>query len=91
MEGIVPVSERVEAAHGRLSRRLLTLLAVAVGALTANLYYIQPLLDSVARAFGVSNTAAGLLVTCTQVGYVAGLLLLVPLGDLVERRRRSWS
>lgn len=87
VEDTVPGRERVEAADGRLSRRLLTLLAVAVGALIANLYYIQPLLDSVARAFGVSDTAAGLLVTCTQVGYVAGLILLVPLGDLLERRR----
>lgn len=70
-----------------MSRGLVLLLAVACGASAANLYYIQPLLNVVGHAFGVSNTTAGLLVTCTQIGYVLGLALLVPLGDLLERRR----
>lgn len=79
--------ESVDVPPVRLARRLVILLAVAVGAVIANLYYIHPLLDSVARVFGVSDTAAGLLVTCTQVGYAAGLIVLVPVGDIVERRR----
>lgn len=70
-----------------LSRGLVALLAVTCGAAVANLYYIQPLLNQVAVDFGVSETASGLLVTATQVGYVLGLVLLVPLGDLFERRR----
>lgn len=53
----------------------------------ANLYYAQPLLHTLARDFGVSNGTAGLLVTVTQIGYVLGLAFLVPLGDLLERRR----
>jgi predicted MFS family arabinose efflux permease len=53
----------------------------------ANIYYVQPLLNVIGDAFGVSETAAGLLVTCSQVGYVVGLAFLVPLGDLRERRR----
>jgi predicted MFS family arabinose efflux permease len=63
------------------------LLAIAVGAAVANIYYVQPLLNLVADTFGVSEAAAGLLVTCSQAGYLAGLALLVPLGDLRERRR----
>jgi predicted MFS family arabinose efflux permease len=70
-----------------LSPRLVLLLAVACGATVANLYYAQPLLDTIARALNVSPGTAGLLVTATQFGYVAGLVLIVPLGDLLERRR----
>jgi predicted MFS family arabinose efflux permease len=66
---------------------LVAVLAVATGMAVANLYYVQPLLSLVARALRVGDGTAGLLVTCAQVGYVAGLALLVPLGDLVERRR----
>jgi predicted MFS family arabinose efflux permease len=75
------------AAPTRLSRRVVALLAVTAGAAVANLYYIQPLLNLVGDAFGVSDGTAGILVTCAQVGYFAGLGFLVPVGDLVERRR----
>jgi predicted MFS family arabinose efflux permease len=70
-----------------MSRRLVLLLAITCGAAVANLYYVQPLLNVVGEAFGVSDSRAGLLVTCAQVGYLLGLALLVPLGDLLERRR----
>jgi predicted MFS family arabinose efflux permease len=63
------------------------LLATACGIAVANLYYAQPLLHTLAGAFGVSEGTAGLLITISQVGYVVGLALLVPLGDLHERRR----
>lgn len=53
----------------------------------ANLYYSQPILETIARQFGVSHSAASFIVTCTQLGYAASLLLIVPLGDLFERRR----
>ncbi|HMD47228.1 MAG TPA: MFS transporter [Acidimicrobiales bacterium] len=61
-------------------------MAVATGAIVANLYYAQPLLHEIAAAFHVSPAAAAAIVTCTQVGYAAGLLLIVPLGDLHPRR-----
>jgi predicted MFS family arabinose efflux permease len=70
-----------------ISRPLVLLLAFTCGAAVANLYYAQPLLHTIANAFSVSNSSAGLLVTVTQAGYVIGLALLVPLGDLLERRR----
>ena len=63
------------------------LLAIVGGAAVANNYYVQPLLVTLEHAFGVGTTEAGLLVTAGQLGYLAGLVLLVPLGDLMERRR----
>ncbi|KRA84366.1 MFS transporter [Altererythrobacter sp. Root672] len=61
--------------------------ASAAGLSVANIYYAQPLLDSMARDFGISPSRIGLVVTLTQVGYALGLIFLVPLGDLVDRRR----
>ncbi len=69
-----------------LSARLVALIAVATGAVVANLYYAQPLLHEVARSFHSGPGATSLIITCTQVGYAAGLLLVVPLGDLHARR-----
>lgn len=70
-----------------LPSSLVLLMAVTCGAAVANLYYAQPLLNTIAHDFSVSDGTAGLLVTASQVGYAAGLILLVPLGDLLERRR----
>lgn len=70
-----------------LSPAVVRLLAVACGAAVANLYYAQPLLDTIARAFDVSAGTAGLIITASQLGYAAGLVFVVPLGDLVHRRR----
>ncbi|MFG2305574.1 MFS transporter [Actinacidiphila glaucinigra] len=66
---------------------LVALLAVASGMTVANLYYAQPLLSSLSRVFHLGTAAAGTLITVTQIGYVAGMLLLVPLGDRLEKRR----
>jgi predicted MFS family arabinose efflux permease len=88
--GPVPTGEAVSAAEGAgppLSRRLVLLLATTCGAAVANNYYAQPLLHTIANTFGVSDATAGLLVTAGQAGYAVGLALLVPLGDLLERRR----
>src|SRR5215213_5064071 len=69
------------------SRRLIWLLTVATGASVANLYYNQPLLSDIARTFHSSTRGAGTIATLTQAGYAVGLLLFVPLGDIVDRRR----
>ncbi|MFZ0089364.1 MAG: MFS transporter [Solirubrobacteraceae bacterium] len=71
---------------GGMSRGLVLLLAATCGAAAANLYYAQPLLHTLSGAFGISAGTAGLLITLSQIGYVLGLALLVPLGDLRERR-----
>jgi len=63
------------------------LLAIACGVIVANIYYAQPLAGPIAHALGLNLGAAGLLVTLTQIGYGLGLLLVVPLGDLIETRR----
>jgi MFS family permease len=63
------------------------LFAIASGLSVANVYYAQPLLDMLARDFAISQAAVGGVVTATQVGCALALLLLVPLGDIVERRR----
>ncbi|EXF45912.1 major facilitator superfamily transporter [Pseudomonas sp. BAY1663] len=70
-----------------MPRGLVLLFAAASGLSVANVYYAQPLLDALARDFGISHAAVGGVVTATQVGCAVALLLLVPLGDRVERRR----
>jgi predicted MFS family arabinose efflux permease len=52
----------------------------------ANLYYAQPLLDSIGTDLRVSQGSASLLVTVGQFGYAVGLLFIVPAGDIVRRR-----
>ncbi len=70
-----------------LSPGLVLVFAVACGLAVANLYYAQPILDTIAKSFHTSSATAGLVVTLSQIGYAVGLALLVPLGDLVSRRR----
>lgn len=69
-----------------LTPSLVALMSVATGLSVACNYYVQPLLETVARTFHLSVNQAGFIVTTAQLGYAAGLLLLVPLGDMLERR-----
>ncbi len=63
------------------------LLAVSCGIIVANIYYAQPLVGVIGPDVGLSAHAASLIVSLTQLGYAAGLLFLVPLGDIVENRK----
>jgi predicted MFS family arabinose efflux permease len=72
---------------GGMSSAMTLLFAFAGGAAVANLYWAQPLLATIAKEFAVSISSAGVLVTVTQVGYAVGILLVVPLGDVLDRRR----
>lgn len=70
-----------------MSGGMVLLFAVACGLAVANLYYAQPILDNIARTFGAGTATAGLVVTLSQIGYALGLALLVPLGDILRRKR----
>jgi predicted MFS family arabinose efflux permease len=61
-------------------------MAVATGLAVAGNYFAQPLLPTIAATFGTSTAAAAGIVTTAQLSYGAGLLLLVPVADLRERR-----
>lgn len=78
---------RTHATVQHLSPGLVGLMAFATGLAVASNYYAQPLLHTLAAHFNVSATHAGLIVTVAQLSYACGLMLLVPLGDLLERRR----
>ncbi|ADB32991.1 major facilitator superfamily MFS_1 [Kribbella flavida DSM 17836] len=63
------------------------LLAVVCGVAVASVYAAQPVLEPMGRDLGVSAELTGWIVAISQLGYLAGLVLLVPLGDVVDRRR----
>jgi len=71
----------------KLSPGLVALMSMATGVAVASNYYAQPLLHTIATHFGIANGAAGLIVTVAQLGYALGLMLLVPLADMVERKK----
>jgi predicted MFS family arabinose efflux permease len=75
--------------HGQsrgLTPVMLLVFAVTCGMSVANIYYAQPLLDSIAATFAISPASIGMVVTLTQAGYAFGLVFIVPLGDLVDHR-----
>ncbi|GAE12221.1 MFS transporter [Yersinia pseudotuberculosis] len=69
-----------------LSPALIVLMSVATGLAVASNYYAQPLLETIATNFSLSVNQAGFIVTAAQLGYAVGLMFLVPLGDMFERR-----
>ncbi|MDR3537919.1 MAG: MFS transporter [Acetobacteraceae bacterium] len=70
-----------------ISLAMMAVLASGCGLIAAGSYFAQPLTAVIGRDVGLPPTIAGLIVTVGQLGYVLGLLLVAPLGDLVENRR----
>ncbi|RKD16290.1 MFS transporter [Pelobium manganitolerans] len=64
------------------------IMAVATAFIVANIYYCQPLIVLIADEFHISPAVAGRTSYFTQAGYAVGLLFLVPLGDMLERRKQ---
>jgi predicted MFS family arabinose efflux permease len=62
------------------------LFSAVAGATVANIYYNQPIVSLIARSFAVPGAAAAQITAATQLGYAAGLIMLVPLGDVRDRR-----
>ncbi|HEX3711477.1 MAG TPA: MFS transporter [Trebonia sp.] len=88
-ESAVPAGQAGEHADPgaqRLTPGLVRLMAVTCAVTVANLYYAQPLLHSIGNSLHVSQGSAALLVTVGQLGYAAGLLFIVPAGDIMRRR-----
>lgn len=70
-----------------LPASLLWTLAIAAGISVANIYYNQPLLSMISHDLGISEFKANLIAMITQVGYAIGLLFIIPLGDMFQRKR----
>ncbi|MCD4499772.1 MFS transporter [Chromobacterium vaccinii] len=83
-DGVAGLSKR--AASG-LSVSIVWLLAICCAASVANVYYAQPLLDAIAADFGISHAMVGGVITATQLGCALALFFVVPLGDLLDRKR----
>ena len=70
-----------------LSKSILWLMAIGTGLVVANNYYNQPLLGVIAKELGESESATSKVAMFTQMGYAAGLLLIIPLGDMFRRKK----
>lgn len=79
-------SETAPETNFKLSNTLVLIMAIACGVTVANLYYIQPLLSEIARAFSVNEVSIGSVAMLTQIGYAVGMLFLLPLADIREKR-----
>ncbi len=71
-----------------LKRSDILLMAFSTGLIVANIYYCQPLIVLIAKEFNLTETYAGRINYLTQAGYAIGLFILVPLGDMFERKKQ---
>ena len=67
--------------------KMVVMLSIIAGFMVANIYYNQPLLEVIAKELRVTSIESNLLAVFTQVGYAFGLLLIIPMGDLYNRRK----
>ncbi|MDR2224203.1 MAG: MFS transporter [Flavobacteriaceae bacterium] len=71
-----------------LSKSNVFFMASITGLIVANLYYCQPLVPLIAEEFGVAESSAGALTYLTQAGYAIGMFCMIPLGDMLERKKQ---
>jgi predicted MFS family arabinose efflux permease len=83
-EGTESIAQRAEKAP--IPQTTVWLMAITVGVIVANIYYVQPLLADIAHTFGLSVTRVGTVAMLSQAGTALGMFLFVPLGDKYERR-----
>jgi len=69
-----------------LTKLLILIMAITCGLTVANLYYIQPLLGDIAKSFNVHEVSVGSAAMLTQIGYAVGMIFILPLGDIKERK-----
>ncbi|MFM2479423.1 MFS transporter [Celerinatantimonas sp. MCCC 1A17872] len=81
------IAELNSATYPTISRKLLIGLSAGAGFSVASIYYNQPLVSVLAQTFHLNVNQVGLIPTLTQIGYALGILLLVPLGDSVDRKK----
>lgn len=62
-------------------------MALTTGTTIANIYYAQPILVQIGATFGTSAAGVGYLSALSQWGMALGILLIVPLGDMLDRKR----
>jgi predicted MFS family arabinose efflux permease len=84
---LAPAPSRTTTSSQQLDAALVWLMALTCGLVVANIYYNQPLLVAIGRTFHISDSRASLVATATQIGYTLGMVLVVPLGDMLERKR----
>ena len=80
-------STRNDEERRSIPQALIWLLAIGSGVGVANVYYIQPVVPLVRETFAIGSEQVSLIPAASQAGYAAGMLLLAPLGDLIDRKR----
>lgn len=71
----------------QLSQRQIVVLAIAGAVVTANAYYIHPIIGPVADSFAISDGLVGVVPAANQIALALGVLLLLPLGDRIDNRK----
>lgn len=71
----------------KLTKGVLYLMSISAGLVVANLYYSQPLLNQIGETFEVSKSASSNVVLAAQIGYAIGMLIILPLGDMIANMK----
>jgi len=70
-----------------LSKAQIIIMSVAAGVCVANIYFNQPILGNIAKSFGSTESAVGIVSVMAQAGYGLGLFFITPLGDKTDRKK----